>query len=166
MFYISPYKRNLAVDYAKKWAMKRNPRYLDFENLGGDCTNFISQCIYAGSGIMNYTPVFGWYYISSYKRSPSWTGVQYLYNFLVNNKAVGPFAKEVDISKIQLGDIIQLGKEDGSFYHSLIVTAIKGEPSLNTILVSAHTYDVNLVPLSSYYIVKMRCLHIEGVRHG
>ena len=55
------YRREAAVEYAKKWAMGRNPRYLDFENFGGDCTNFASQCIYAGSGIMNYTPVMGWY---------------------------------------------------------------------------------------------------------
>ncbi len=51
------YHRNDALLYAKKWALDRNPRYLDFENMGGDCTNFASQCIYAGSGVMNYTPV-------------------------------------------------------------------------------------------------------------
>lgn len=34
-----PYDRNKAVDYANKWAMSRNPRYLDFHGLGGDCTN-------------------------------------------------------------------------------------------------------------------------------
>lgn len=33
------YHRNDALLYAKKWALDRNPRYLDFENMGGDCTN-------------------------------------------------------------------------------------------------------------------------------
>ena len=28
----------------------RNPAYLDFHGLGGDCTNFVSQCLYAGAG--------------------------------------------------------------------------------------------------------------------
>ena len=88
------YRRDAALEYAKKWAMGRNPRYLDFEHFGGDCTNFASQCIYAGSGVMNYTPVMGWYYNSSTDRTPSWTGVQYLYNFLVNNKSVGPYAQK------------------------------------------------------------------------
>ena len=32
---------------------------------------------------MNFTPVMGWYYRSSYDRTPSWTGVEYLYHFLV-----------------------------------------------------------------------------------
>ena len=36
-----------AVRYAGKWAYGRNPAYFDFDGLGGDCTNFISQCIYA-----------------------------------------------------------------------------------------------------------------------
>ena len=58
------YNRENAVAYAKKWAYGRNPKYYDFSDLGGDCTNFASQCIYAGSGVMNYTPTYGWYYIS------------------------------------------------------------------------------------------------------
>ena len=39
------YDRNKAIRYAKKWAYSRNKKYLDFENIGGDCTNFVSQCI-------------------------------------------------------------------------------------------------------------------------
>ena len=35
-----------AVNYAKKWALSRNPDFYNFDLLGGDCTNFISQCIY------------------------------------------------------------------------------------------------------------------------
>ena len=54
-----PYDRNAAVAYARKWAMDRNPAYYNFDGIGGDCTNFASQSIYAGSKIMNYTPVMG-----------------------------------------------------------------------------------------------------------
>ena len=35
-----PYNRELAVQYAHKWAFGRNPAFTDFEELGGDCTNF------------------------------------------------------------------------------------------------------------------------------
>ena len=69
------YNRSDAVKYALKWAFSRNPDYLDFHGLGGDCTNFVSQCIYAGCQVMNYTPVYGWYYLSSSDRTASWTGV-------------------------------------------------------------------------------------------
>ena len=80
------YDREAAVRYAKKWAFKRNPDYYNFDNLGGDCTNFASQCVYAGARVMNYTPTFGWYYRNIDNRSPSWTGVEFLFNFLTGNR--------------------------------------------------------------------------------
>lgn len=154
------YNRIAARDYAHEWAFKRNPAYLDFEELGGDCTNFASQCIYAGSKVMNPTRVFGWYYYTSSNRTASWTGVQYLYNFLVNNKSVGPYAREVPKEEVQIGDIVQLGTEEGRFYHSPVVV----ETSVHEIFVAAHTYDAYMRPLSSYLYDRVRFLHIEGVR--
>ena len=38
------YDRKKALEYAKEWAFKRNPKYLNFENIGGDCTSYESQC--------------------------------------------------------------------------------------------------------------------------
>ena len=88
------YDRRAAVLYAHRWAYGRNPAFYDYEHLGGDCTNFASQCIYAGSGVMNFTPTFGWYYIDPDQKAPAWTGVPYLYNFLVaggaNRRPGGP----------------------------------------------------------------------------
>ncbi len=45
---LKPYNRDAAAAYAKKWALGRNKEYKDYENWGGDCTNFISQCLKAG----------------------------------------------------------------------------------------------------------------------
>ena len=154
-----PYNREAAVAYARKWALGRNPAYYDFEDIGGDCTNFTSQCIYAGSGTMNYTPVMGWYYKSVSDRTASWTGVEYLYNFLVNNRSVGPYAHEVSWNEAEPGDIVQLGREDGDFYHSPIIVAVRP-----TILVAAHTYDALDRPLLTYTFDIARFLHIDGVR--
>lgn len=154
-----PYDRNAAVAYARTWALDRNPAYYNFEKIGGDCTNFASQSIYAGARIMNYTPVTGWYYRSSSDRSASWTGVNYLYNFLVNNKSVGPFAHVVTQAEVMPGDIVQLGTRDGHFYHSPVITAVTP-----TILVAAHTFDALDRPLSSYVYDVARFLHIDGVR--
>ena len=106
---ILTYDRAKAVAYAERWALSRNPRYYDFENIGGDCTNFASQCIYAGAGVMNWTPVTGWYYIDAARRTASWTGVEYLYRFLVTNGGAGPFARLVMPEEVQPGDIVQLG---------------------------------------------------------
>lgn len=153
------YNRYAAVAYARQWALSRNPVFYDFHGIGGDCTNFVSQCIYAGAGIMNYTPVFGWYFISLSDRAPAWSGVEYLYDFLTTNNSVGPYAREVTEDEIQPGDVIQLRRADGDFYHTLIVTETVPE-----ILVCAHTNDALDRPLSSYNYYTARFLHIDGVR--
>lgn len=157
---IFEYDRQAAVNYARKWAFKRNPAYYDFSKIGGDCTNFASQCIYAGAGIMNYTPVYGWFYKSVNDRTASWTGVEYLYNFLINNEGAGPFAKQVPLDQLELGDIVQLGSETGDFYHSPVVVGF----SRGQILVAAHSYDNFNKPLSSYNYAQARGIHILGVR--
>ncbi len=159
------YNRENAVAYAHRWALSRNPRYFDFEGIGGDCTNFASQVIYAGSGVMNHTPVYGWYYIDSYNRSPSWTGVNYLYNFIVNNHGPGPFAERVDIRNVKPGDIAQLSFiGDGFFNHSPVIVHTGTPPALDNILVAAHTDDQDNYPITGYSWVDIRFIHILGVR--
>lgn len=153
------YNREAAVAYARRWALGRNPAYFDFEKLGGDCTNFASQCIYAGARVMNYKTVMGWYYRSSSDRTPSWSGVEYLNNFLTNNRSVGPYARVVSENEVQPGDIVQLGTAGGDYYHSPVVTVVKP-----TILLAAHTYDALDRPLFSYNYGTIRFIHIDGVR--
>ena len=161
---IIEYDRISAVEYAKKWAYKRNNKYYNFDSVGGDCTNFISQCLYAGSKVMNYKKDLGWYYINANNKSPSWTGVEFLYNFLVNNKEVGPFGKEVKQEKIQLGDIAQLSFDGIKYVHSLIITTIKNLYDLSEIKIASHTFDSYDKPKSDYDFKKIRFIHIEGVR--
>jgi hypothetical protein len=155
------YNRTTAVEYAKRWALSRNPRYFDFSDYGGDCTNFISQCLYAGSNIMNYTPTFGWYYITSYDRTPSWTGVNFLYDFLVNNTGPSVYASIASLSHVEPGDVIQLGDATDRFYHSLLICGF----THSDILICTHTNDSYMRPLSSYHYATIRYLHVEGVRY-
>lgn len=162
--YVVPYDRAAAVAYAHRWAYRRNPAYYDYENLGGDCTNFASQCLYAGTGIMNYTPTYGWYYINANKKPPSWTGVEYFRNFITREKvSPGPFGSLTDIDGVEPGDFVQLrfqGRE--GFSHTPIIVEI-GEPrGLDTILVAAHSYDADYRPMSSYTVAELRFIHIFG----
>ena len=150
--------------YAHRWAYYRNPAYYDFQQLGGDCTNFASQCLYAGSGVMNDTPLLGWYYRSLQDRAPAWTGVGYFYNFLVRNTGPGPYGLDVDISQVEPGDFVQLASVGPDFHHTPVIVRIDGRPSLRTIYVAAHTGDADHRPLSSYSMHKLRFIHIEGVR--
>lgn len=156
------YNREKAVEYAHKWAFRRNPKYYDFSDLGGDCTNFASQVLYAGSGIMNYTPTFGWYYINLNDRAPAWTGVNELYRFLTTNRGSGPRAIESDLIHMEIGDIIQLSFNGRTFAHSPVVVD-SGIHTPNTILLAAHTNDADMRPLSTYPYEALRCIHITTV---
>ena len=161
------YNRRTAVSYANRWAYFRNPEFYDFSEIGGDCTNFASQCLLAGGAVMNYTPTYGWYYRDSEDRTASWTGVQYFYDFITQNEGVGPFGSEVAISQMRPGDIIQLiTGEETDYHHTIIVTEVRGFiPSLNNIYIAAHSYDAACRPLSSYDIRSSRYIHIEGLRY-
>ena len=165
MLQTTEYQREKAVAYAVEWAYRRNPRYLDFQGLGGDCTNFVSQCIYHANYIMNFTPVYGWYYLSSDNRTASWTGVSYFYRFLTANQGPGPFASETAAESIQPGDVIQLGDDNGKFYHTLLVTDTGEIPDNSNIFIAAHTDDSLHRPLNTYQFSNIRYLHIEGVRY-
>ena len=154
------YNRTNAIKYAEKWAYKRNPLYYNFDKIGGDCTSFVSQCIYEGCKIMNYKKYIGWYYNSANDRAPAWSGVKYLYNFLTTNKGIGPSAINCDKEQIELGDIIQLkfsGMPD--FSHSLFIVG-KYE---NKIFVATHTDDSYYRELSTYTYENIRFLHINKI---
>lgn len=158
------YNREKVIEYAKKWAYDRNPQYYDFDNVGGDCTSFASQCIYAGTKIMNYSKQNGWYYISGNNKSPSWSGVEFLYNFLTQNKSVGPYGYEVEQDKIELGDIAQLSFDGNKFSHSLVIVKIQDKTDLNQIFISSHTFDSFNKRISEYNFEKIRFIHIDKVR--
>lgn len=161
---VIPYQRRLAVEYAHRWAFGRNPAFYDFEEIGGDCTNFASQCLYAGTGIMNFTPTFGWYYRDANDKSPSWTGVSYFFNFLTEKRPrIGPFATETDIAHVLPGDFVQLELTgDNTFDHTPIIVERGEVATLENVLVAAHSEDADFRPLSSYQFNSIRFLHVPG----
>ncbi len=161
MLVTGDYNRERARAYAERWAFDRNPLFADYTGIGGNCTNFVSQCVYAGSCRMNFTPVFGWYYIDSNDRTASFTGVRYFYNFLIGNEGVGPFATESDADGMEIGDVIQLGREADGYYHTLLVVGRDGDGGL---LVAAQSDDAFDRPLATYTYEFARFLHIVGVR--
>lgn len=158
---IRPYLRDRAYAYARRWAFSRNPLFEDYTGIGGNCTNFVSQCLLAGGCVMNFTPVFGWYYLSPTERTASFTGVEFLYNFLVTNQGDGPFATETDEGGLEVGDVIQLAR-DGDYYHTLLVTGFERD----TYLVAAQSDNAFDRPLNTYNYDVARFLHIEGIGVG
>ena len=166
MRFFRDYDRQAAVRYAHQWAYGRNPAYYDYEYLGGDCTNFASQCVYAGAGVMNFTPTFGWYYIDANQKAPAWTGVAYFWNFMTRKTpSLGPVGEASHLEGMMPGDIVQLSFQGNDFRHSPVVVAVGSPVTEDSILLAAHSYDADWRPLSRYVYQQIRFLHITGVFH-
>ena len=131
------YDRHAAVSYARKYALNYNTEYKNFNDSGGDCTNFISQCLKAG-GIPT-SSIWKPY-------SNTWVRVNGLYDYLIHNN----YGKRIDINEAYLvGDIIQFFSNTKGFYsHSGIISMalLNGD-----YLYCCHTYDKLDFPLSEIY---------------
>ena len=154
------YDRGRAFTYAKRWAFSRNPLFTDYTGLGGNCTNFASQCALAASLQMNFTPTFGWYYRSDADRAPAWTGVPFFYNFMTTNTAEGPFGRAATAEELEVGDFVQLGRSEEDYYHTLVVVGREGDD----LLLAAQSDDAFMRPLSTYTYAVSRFIHMLGVR--
>ena len=78
------YDRKKAVQYALRYGLNPNPAYRLFEAGGGDCTNFISQCLHAGKAPMDWSSKYPWWYTAE-KWSFSWSVAHSLY-WCIKNK--------------------------------------------------------------------------------
>lgn len=132
------YDRQKAVSYAHRYWNSHNPKFKLFDV---DCTNYVSQCLWAGGAPMTYrqSPSEGWWYhfSSPPKWSFSWTVAHALRWYLATSQG-GLRAEEVaDASSLQPGDVICYDFEgDGRFNHTTIVVA---KDANNEPLVNAHT---------------------------
>ncbi|NLP49548.1 amidase domain-containing protein [Bacillus sp. RO1] len=131
------YSRMEAVRYAEQYWNSYNPQFKKFEV---NCTNYISQCLYAGGAPMvGYPKKSGGWWMRNNDWSYTWAVAHALRWYLPNAKQ-GLKAKEVsNVSQLMPGDVICYDFEgDGRFDHNTIVVAKdeNGEP-----LVNANTYN-------------------------
>jgi cell wall-associated NlpC family hydrolase len=114
------YNRERAVAYANTYWNSHNPAFRFFRT--DDCTNFISQCLYAGGFPMvgGRDRAKGWWYRQGRPDnwSYSWAVANSFYWFLRSR------AQQVlRVEDLQLGDVICYDFEgDGRWNHSAIVT--------------------------------------------
>ena len=114
---------------------------------------------------MNLTPDFGWYYINANRKAPAWTGVPYFYNFMTRTQeSQGPVGIAASMDMLLPGDFVQLRFAYDTFGHTPIIVEIGSPPTLDNILVAAHSQDTDFRPLSSYFYQEIRFLHILGTR--
>jgi hypothetical protein len=115
-----PYDREAAVTYAARYALDYNPAFGNWAKGGGDCANFVSQCLYAGGLPMKRMGLRQWYYDTpnaKYKMATSsWKGAQSLRVFLQHNQEEPRLPVEFLPSSygLQKGDIVWALNDDGS----------------------------------------------------
>lgn len=172
------YNRQAAVAYAREfcgaaWGCGNggayNPRYRDYTDIGGDCTNFTSQVLHAGGLPMDSV----WYYRSGSGGSRAWVQTSSLLNHLLATGRArllvrGTFAEVMKprqglpggaVAALELGDIVGY-QEEGRIVHLATVT---GRDFRGYVLVNSHTADRNLVPWdvgwdqgTVFWLIKMR----------
>ncbi|HAX72014.1 MAG TPA: hypothetical protein DCY20_00670 [Firmicutes bacterium] len=151
------YNRDNAVNYARKWALSRNRAYNDYEKYGGDCTNYISQCLFAG-GIPFDTSgrdmTQKWYWYSDSARSPSWTSASAFRRYFMSKQntqdpKTGLVCQFIDKNQLEIGDLVQK-KVDGALTHTMIITGFVYDDNGNVIdyLLCQHSDDFLDLPLS------------------
>ncbi|MDD6796439.1 MAG: amidase domain-containing protein [Clostridiaceae bacterium] len=143
------YNVNKAVEYARNYALKPNKLYKDFSDKGGDCTNFVSQCLFAGNLPLSnsWQPYTG-----------TWIRVTELYYYLLRKSYGHESDNKFDFQK---GSIIQFFSNTKGYYaHSGIITEVL---SNGDCLYCCHSYNKLDYPLSEIYPIlydKFRIIHI------
>ncbi|WP_150271982.1 amidase domain-containing protein [Paenibacillus tepidiphilus] len=138
------YRREEAAAYADRWWKDGNPEFEIFEV---DCTNYVSQCLFAGGAPIHYTGKreTGWWY-KGYNGAQEWWSYSWavsdsLQRYLSAVRPSGLRAEAVDRpEQLMLGDVIQYDWDgNGHYQHSTIVTAFDAEglPLVNARTVSS-----------------------------
>jgi hypothetical protein len=170
------YNRSLAVSYADTWAQSTNSNYSPRQS-NGDCTNFVSQAIYAGMG---YNPPYtqggmsvssgGWYYdfVTDTGSSP-WVGVPQQYTFITGNSSYkGPYGYDANgaLCPLNNGDIVQIKYNSTSYTHEGIIVSspfpVCQNLQLSMYQIDAHDNDRYHYPLSNWASYTMRFIKING----
>lgn len=172
------YNRSAAKTYALKYVLSPNSKYANFEKDRGNCTNFTSQCLYAGGIKKDKTGNYKWYYESVNDRAPAWTSANHFRNYYKNNvgssSIKGLNAKSCKFEATRLGDLAQK-VVSGKAKHTMFISGYLADnwASDNP---WKYKYDVTIcqnstsksgrlknVPLSSRYsLSSLEYIHING----
>lgn len=163
------YSRSSAVTYADTYWSTYNTTY--YVTLTEDCTNFVSQAIYAGEG-KSPTDTSGmgiggnsntdWFYVWNNSGSAPWVGTPQQYTFITGNtNQIGPYGGLGTFYDTGLGDIAQI-KQGSSYDHEGIITVLG--PDLTSEKVNAHTTNRWHYPLSNWSTFSLRYIIVQGWR--
>ena len=166
-----PYDRDAAVAYADKYYHERNREWYNFTDEGGNCQNYASQSLLAGGMEMDYSGDLQWKcYVEDPEYEPeingeeikqgrtrSWVGVDYFYNYALNNEGNGLVTDvNANLYYAQPGDLIIVG--NGSLSHTMIVSKVVD----GHILVHSNSIDMKDYPLEGFTYLNVVLIKILG----
>lgn len=131
--------------YAERYWDNYNPAYRTFNDVGGDCTNFVSQAMRAGG----WADVNGWYrddnnwWYNFLNQTWTWINVSYWYTFAVVRSHRTYILSQPE--SMGLADVLQADfTNNASKDHTMIVSYRSSQPYL-----TYHTMDTYRRSLSS-----------------
>jgi len=175
-----PYDADAALAYADTWVdpvnvVRNDSVFGVYDEHGGNCNNYISQCINAGGIPMDTIgDQWKWYgdslntYQSASGRSASWTGVSQFFTYASENTGYGLVAVVDDnVFSGSPGDILQYGS-NGEWVHSVIITQVIKDDQGNMVdyLINSNTTDRIDYPASAYGYVDFHLIKILGWNEG
>lgn len=153
---LSGYSPSKAVSYAHRWVNSFSPQYMNFDNNGGDCTNFVSQCLVAG-GVRQTKPgsiqqpilqtTHNWFG-SKFSSSTSFIRVADFHAYWSKRVPTANYEGDTTVSRNgNLGDIVQFRRANtGTRWHSMIITKKKN----GVVYLSGHSQPRYDRAISSY----------------
>lgn len=159
-----------AVNYAKKYYYSYNIAYPDWSSYGGDCANFVSQCLYAGGKPWKGTPGsitqaqnFGnWFSTGSAENtsnvSSTWRGADAFRHYWqmnsLSHKRFNRYTSDAYDYGYR-GDAVSLLTSTSRAYHTLIIVGYSND----SLIYAAHTRDTfsgELKHTSNFIIFSMK----------
>lgn len=141
------YNYSAMANYATRYVYSYNPAYRSFPS---DCTNFISQAMYAGGWTMvsgYYTNNNAWWY-NSLNQSYTWAGAHNWYFFA---RGSGRTSNLGSVWYMLLADVLQMDfNRDGRIDHTMIVT-VAGSSDLYLTYHSTNTLNRSLRSIIAQY---------------
>lgn len=141
------YNVSNAIAYADKYCINYNSAYNSYKGRGGDCANFVSQCLYTGG----FKQDSEWY-----KHSVAWINVM---KQIAHFKAYGTFLNATNSNLIKGNPIYFDWNGDSTYDHATICV---GRNNSGIAILDSHTKDLYHATWTNWSFRKAATIQLRG----
>ncbi len=167
-----PYDRQAAAAYAAQYCLARNSSYTNYDELGGNNQNYVSQVLRAGGIPNDTTGNWKWKYYGDNVdetemktgRTPSWIGSYYFYNYASSNYDSGlACTVGANFFAAEGGDVMMTGLEDGVYNTSYaVLDTYEEDGAVIDILLGSNSVDRENWPMTASFAPCVSMIKIQG----